>query len=104
VDSQTHIGERICHGLGGHNDRRQQTVKFGPKILVTPIPSARITAPKADAVSAHPASVIATSGPDLAAEHPVGPGGIDQDQRDYATPLLLSGHGFGFLNGVRAAG
>ena len=40
------------------------------------------SAVSADAVSAHPASVIATSRPDLAAEHPVGPGGIDQDQRD----------------------
>jgi len=29
LDSHTHIGDRICHGLGRHNDRGQQTVKFG---------------------------------------------------------------------------
>src|SRR5689334_9289445 len=29
-----------------------------------------------------PASVIAVSGPDLAAKHPIGPGGIGEDQRD----------------------
>ena len=40
------------------------------------------SAVSADAVSAHTASVIATSRPDRAAEHPVGPGGIDPDQRD----------------------
>ena len=45
-------------------------------------PPCRASAVSADAVSAHPASVIATSRPDLAAEHPVGPGGIDPDQRD----------------------
>jgi hypothetical protein len=35
VDGQTYIGDRIRHGLGGHADRGQQTVRLGraaPKI------------------------------------------------------------------------
>ena len=38
MDSQTHIGDRICHGLGGHNDRRrQQTVRVSPRSVHPPI-------------------------------------------------------------------
>ena len=29
MDGQTHIGERIYHGLGGHANRGQQTVRIG---------------------------------------------------------------------------